>query len=130
MNILSPHPSNDASTVTPPQTPMPAPPAVEIVIPVYNEERVLDASVRTLRDFLRREFTFAFQITVADNASTDATLQVAKTLSQELPEVGVLHLDRKGRGRALRTAWGRSEADVVAIWMSICPPTYRRSRIS
>jgi hypothetical protein len=26
----------------------------------------------------------------------------------------VLHLDRKGRGRALRAAWGRSQADVVA----------------
>jgi glycosyltransferase involved in cell wall biosynthesis len=87
---------------------------VEIVIPVHNEQHVLAASVRTLHDHMRREFNFPFQITVADNASTDGTLAVARELARELPEVAVLHLDRKGRGRALRAAWGASVADVVA----------------
>jgi glycosyltransferase involved in cell wall biosynthesis len=39
---------------------------------------------------------------------------VAHGLARDLPGVTVLHLDRKGRGRALRAAWSRSEADVVA----------------
>jgi glycosyltransferase involved in cell wall biosynthesis len=88
--------------------------SVEIVIPVYNEQRVLDASVRKLREYLTRRFTFAFQITIVDNASTDATLDVANALAREFAEVTVLHLDRKGRGRALRVAWLRSSADVLA----------------
>jgi glycosyltransferase involved in cell wall biosynthesis len=95
-------------------SPTPPAPAVEIVIPVYNEQRVLAASVRTLHDYLERNFSFPFAITVADNASTDATLQIARELSRELPQVTVLHQQRKGRGRALRAAWGTSEADVVA----------------
>jgi glycosyltransferase involved in cell wall biosynthesis len=90
------------------------PPALEIVIPVYNEQQALDANVRRLHEYLSQHVTFAFQITIADNASADATLAVAHTLSRELQEVEVIHLDRKGRGRALRAAWSRSEADVVA----------------
>lgn len=89
-------------------------PAVEIVIPVYNEQYVLATSVRTLREHLLREPAIPFTITIADNASTDGTLELARSLARELPEVQVLHLERKGRGRALRTAWSASEADVVA----------------
>jgi glycosyltransferase involved in cell wall biosynthesis len=84
------------------------------VIPVYNEQQQLEFSVRTLHDHLRRTFPGRFRITIADNASTDATLQCAQALADELDEVAVLHLDRKGRGLALRAAWQRSEAEVVA----------------
>jgi glycosyltransferase involved in cell wall biosynthesis len=87
--------------------------AVEIVIPVYNEERALEASVRKLHRYMTREFTFPFRITVADNASVDATLGRARALAEELAEVEVIHLDLKGRGRALRAAWTQSEAEVV-----------------
>jgi putative flippase GtrA len=51
---------------------------------------------------------------IADNASTDATPSVARDLAASLPGVRVLRLDRKGRGRALRAAWAKSEARVVA----------------
>jgi glycosyltransferase involved in cell wall biosynthesis len=106
--------ASDVFTSNPARDRTQAPPAVEIVIPVHNEQRVLDANVRKLHRHLTREFTFTFQITIADNASTDATLAVANRLARDLPEVTVLHLDRKGRGRALRAAWSRSDADVVA----------------
>jgi glycosyltransferase involved in cell wall biosynthesis len=89
-------------------------PAVEIVIPVYNEQRVLGASVHKLHRHLEQHFTLPFAITIVDNASTDATLQMARGLTHELAGVTVVHLKRKGRGRALRAAWGTSEADVVA----------------
>jgi glycosyltransferase involved in cell wall biosynthesis len=91
-----------------------ATPAVEIVIPVHNEQRVLAASVRELHRYLASEFSFAFRITIAENASTDATLEIAQALARDLAEVAVLHLEEKGRGRALRAAWSRSDADVVA----------------
>jgi glycosyltransferase involved in cell wall biosynthesis len=91
-----------------------SPHTVEIVIPVHNEQRVLASSIRTLHAHLERNFDLPFKITVADNASTDATLGVARVLSLELAEVSVLHLERKGRGLALRAAWGTSDADVVA----------------
>ncbi len=89
-------------------------PVVDIVIPVYNEQRVLADSVHRLHAFLCRECDFSFRITIADNASTDATLPIARALSEELERVHVLHLAQKGRGLALRTAWTLSEARIVA----------------
>ena len=87
---------------------------LDIVIPVYNEERDLPGSVRRLHHFLATEVPYPSRITVADNASTDSTLAVAQALAGELPNVGVIHLDAKGRGAALYTAWMSSKANVVA----------------
>lgn len=98
----------------PAATPLPSY-RVEVVIPVYNEEHVLAQSVATLRAFLgERLRPHRWRILVADNASTDGTLQVAQGLAAQHPgEVAWLHLDEKGRGRALRLAWTTSEADIL-----------------
>lgn len=89
---------------------------VDLVIPVYNEAHVLEASVGTVRAFLRERLTpHRWRIVVADNASTDATLAVAQRLAEADPEeVGYLHLDLKGRGRALKAAWLSSGADILS----------------
>ena len=108
MSTTATHTTRDDSVRTPPRA------DVEIVIPVYNEERVLAASVHTLHARLTADFDFAFRITIADNASTDRTSDVAGALARELPSVRALRLERKGRGHALRLAWGASEAAVLA----------------
>ncbi|MED7923023.1 glycosyltransferase family 2 protein [Nonomuraea sp. LP-02] len=87
---------------------------VEVVVPVYDEQRALRASVTRLHGYLTRNFPYGFRITIADNASTDDTWQIATELEKELPHVRAVHLDEKGRGRALRLVWSRSEADVVS----------------
>ena len=87
---------------------------VEVVVPAHNEEQVLEASIRRLHSHLTREFAFSARITVADSASTDSTLEIAQRLAVELPGTRVIHLDEKGRGRALRAAWSSSRADVLA----------------
>jgi putative flippase GtrA len=86
---------------------------VEIVVPVHDEEATLALSVRRLHRFLTAEFPFTWRIVIADNASTDATAEVAAALAGDLPSVAWLHLERKGRGRALRAAWSASDAQVV-----------------
>lgn len=87
---------------------------VDAVIPVYNEEKVLAQSVRTLRQFLQANLPYQWTIVIADNASVDRTLAIAQELSHEYPDVAYIHLDQKGRGRALRKAWLESTADVVS----------------
>jgi glycosyltransferase involved in cell wall biosynthesis len=89
-------------------------PLIDIVIPVYNEERDLGPSVKRLDEYLASRFPFPATITIADNASKDTTLAVAQDLAKQLPRVRVVHLDAKGRGRALRAAWLQSDAEVVA----------------
>lgn len=98
----------------PKATPSSRAPVLDVVIPVYNEETDLGLCVRRLHAYLRDGFPFTARITIADNASTDATLAVAQLLAGELDGVRVLHLDAKGRGRALRAAWSASDAAVVA----------------
>lgn len=93
---------------------LPMTPVVDIVVPVYNEEADLESSVRRLRAYLDDRFPFASAITIADNASTDATWSIARQLADSMPGVRALHLDEKGRGRALRQAWLASEAPIVA----------------
>ncbi|HZL06575.1 MAG TPA: dolichyl-phosphate beta-glucosyltransferase, partial [Coriobacteriia bacterium] len=87
---------------------------LDLVIPVFNEEVGLARSVRTVRAHLDHCFPYSARVTIADNASTDGTLDIARALAQELPGVRVVHLPAKGRGRALRTAWLVSDAQVLA----------------
>jgi len=87
---------------------------VEIVVPVHDEEAVLESNVRLLLGYLRSEYPFRFQVVIADNASGDRTPKIAARLAREEPEVDWLRLERKGRGLALRTAWLASSADVVS----------------
>ena len=98
-------------TTSRPQGPSPT---LDVVVPVYNEERDLGPSIRTLHAFLAAQLPFPTVITIADNASRDGTLALAERLAAELPDVRVVHLDAKGRGRALRAAWLASDAAVVA----------------
>jgi hypothetical protein len=87
---------------------------VEIVVPVRNEERGLEPAVRRLRAFLDDSFPFAVRITIADNGSTDGTWAQALELAAEFPLVRAVHIERPGRGGALRTIWTGSDADIYA----------------
>src|SRR5215203_4997748 len=88
--------------------------SVEVVVPVYNEQEALPKSIPALCAYLETYFPYRWSVVIADNASTDATLSVAENLGATNPRVSVLHLEEKGRGRALKAAWVASEADVVA----------------
>ncbi|MFB7177420.1 glycosyltransferase [Streptomyces sp. NPDC056257] len=97
-----------------PLAPVPGEPVLDVVIPVFNEEKDLGPCVRRLHEHLTRTFPYPFRITVADNASTDRTPEVAAGLAAALDGVRSTRLEEKGRGRALRTVWSESEAPVLA----------------
>src|SRR4051794_37228259 len=96
----------------------PRPPVLDVVVPVHNEETDLEPCLRRLHAYLRDRLPYPFRITVAENASTDATLEVARRMAAELPGIEVLALPEPGRGRALRTAWLRSDAPVL-VYMDV-----------
>ena len=91
-----------------------AAPVLDIAIPVYNEERVLEHSVRVLHAHVRAEIPFATRLTIVENASDDGTRLIGMRLAAELEGVRFMHLAEKGRGRALRAAWMSSDARVLA----------------
>lgn len=87
---------------------------VDIVLPVLNEEKVLEASVRKTCAFVDGQPGYNWRVTIADNGSTDRTLEIANRLSNELSPVGVYHVAEAGRGRALTHTWLHSDADILA----------------
>ncbi|GAA4266868.1 bifunctional glycosyltransferase family 2/GtrA family protein [Frondihabitans peucedani] len=86
---------------------------LDIVVPVYNEQETLVESVRALHRFLTDQVRETWRITIADNASTDATGPFADRLARELDSVTAVHLAEKGRGRALKQVWSASPARVL-----------------
>jgi putative flippase GtrA len=89
-------------------------PVLDVVIPVHNEQTDLEPCVRGLHAHLTAHFPYPFRITVADNASVDATPEVAFRLADEIPEVRAVRLAQQGRGRALSAVWSESDAAVLA----------------
>ena len=114
MKIQSEQPHLGLHTHTGDRSTRPVGPDVEIVIPVFQEEATLVANVTRLQTYLVASFPFSFRVTIADNASTDRTWEIAQHLEATIPEVRAVHLVAKGRGRALQQVWSGSDATVVA----------------
>jgi putative flippase GtrA len=108
MTVILPVPSSSSPALEKPAA------SVDIVVPVYNECRVLEASIRRLHAFLSTGLThLRWRIVIADNASTDGTALIATALALGLSHTVVIRLAEQGRGRALRTAWTASDADLL-----------------
>ena len=93
-----------------------APPALSVVIPVYNEgENVLP----TLRGLYRSVHTRPFEVLVVHDFDQDATVPVVERLAPEMPGLR-LHRNRVGRGvlNALKSGLGAAEAPYVLVMMA------------
>lgn len=88
--------------------------SVDVVIPVLNEQAALESSVQTLRSFLASRLSYRWRVVIADNASTDQTPEIGRALAGRYDDVSYVRLERKGRGRALRTAWMGSDAEILS----------------
>lgn len=88
-------------------------PVVDVVIPVYNEEKILPQSIGTLVAFLREHVHVPWRVLITDNASIDRTEEVSRELCAKYPEVDYVRIPRKGRGGALRQVWLESPAQYL-----------------
>lgn len=89
-------------------------PLIDIVVPVLNEEKILQKSITTLDEYMAKHLPYRYQITIADNGSQDKTLEIAKNLAEKHQSVRVVSLAERGRGRALKRVWQNSSADILA----------------
>lgn len=87
---------------------------IDVALPVLNEDKSLASNVRRLIDALRSGCPYVWSVSIVDNGSTDASWDVAMHIARSEPNVRALRLDQRGRGGALKAAWGSSIADVVA----------------
>ncbi len=84
----------------------------EIVFPALNEEKRLSRGVEETAKFCQENNINAC-ITIADNGSTDRTLEVGAALQQKIPELKILSVGERGVGRALKAAWLAPRAPIV-----------------
>lgn len=88
-------------------------PDVDLVVPVYNEVDDLPGCIERLLVAVAR-MPYRVRLTIADNASTDGTWELARALADSHDGVVAVHLAQKGRGRALHATWSASDAGVLA----------------
>ncbi len=88
---------------------------LDLMLPVYNEEAELEEHSRQVHNFMSAQMdNYDWRIVIVSNASTDQTVPIGKRLADELERLSLMDLDVKGRGRALRRAWMRSDADILS----------------
>jgi glycosyltransferase involved in cell wall biosynthesis len=87
---------------------------VIVVIPVYNEEKVLESSIRNIYNYMDKNIKEDWNIIIANNASIDNTKEIADNLTKKFNKVRAVHLSFKGRGNALKYAWSKNKSDVYA----------------
>jgi len=80
-------------------------PTVSVVIPTLNEARNLPHVFSRLpRDI--------YEVILSDGRSTDNTIDVARAL---MPEIIVVHEERRGKGAGLQAGFGAATGDIIVM---------------
>lgn len=87
-------------------------PSVSIVVPIFNEEGILHEAVGELCAGLDRQ-GWSYEVILAENGSTDRTVELGAQLSGELPGVSLFSVPEPNYGRALREGILRARGTFV-----------------
>jgi glycosyltransferase involved in cell wall biosynthesis len=87
-------------------------PQLSIVIPVYNEEAILESSVKDLVDRLS-SFKESYELVLAENGSRDNTVALAEELSKRFPQVRTFSLGEPNYGKALKRGILEAQGEIV-----------------
>jgi glycosyltransferase involved in cell wall biosynthesis len=91
-------------------------PSISVVFPVYNEVEILEEGLRRLVQFLERRDLAAFEVLIVESGSTDGTSALADRMAGALPNVRVIHEERRnGFGAAIRL--GYRNARMEWVWL-------------
>lgn len=85
---------------------------INITIPTYNEENILEKSISELFEFCQENLRgYNWKIIIADNKSLDKTGEIGRRLAKN-SEIEYLFVNQKGKGRAIREAWQKYRGDI------------------
>ncbi len=108
---------------------MPAP-DVTIIIPVYNEEAILQTAVVDLVDRLA-PLDFSYAIHLAENGSRDATVAVGEALSERFEPVKITSFGQPNYGGALKKAILEAESEfVICEEIDLCDTDFHQRAIA
>ena len=108
---------------TPRDTKSSDPPRLSVIVPAYNEEDCLVATVDSIHGTLKK-LQIDGEIIIVDDGSTDQTGELADALPERFPDVVVLHQHNQGVGGASRTGIRNSKGAFLIIWPAdmFCAP--------
>jgi len=87
-------------------------PVFSIVIPAYNEERCLAATLSAVLAYLQRQ-SYSSEVILSDDGSTDSTAAIAEDLARSHPELRVLRHEHRGKGYAVRAGIQAAHGEIV-----------------
>ena len=86
--------------------------AITVVIPVYNEARIVRGALEELSRRLDA-LGWSYELLLTENGSTDGTRQVLGELSKGMPRLRTLHTEEPNYGRALKRGLLEARGEVV-----------------
>lgn len=75
---------------------------LSLVIPVYNEEEILEREITAFISRLDKRIKLPYEIILSENGSTDSTLKIAGDLAQKYSFIKVIHAAKPHFGYAFR----------------------------
>ncbi len=88
--------------------------SVEIIIPMLNEEEVLQKNATILHNFLDKNCKIPWKIVLYSNGSTDKTVEIGTALSKRYKRIVFKHIPERGRAKVLKMAWMESKASILS----------------
>ncbi|HLH73904.1 MAG TPA: glycosyltransferase family 2 protein, partial [Chloroflexota bacterium] len=85
---------------------------LSVVVPAYNEEKRLPASLRAIGEFLGQQ-AYESEIIVVDDGSEDQTAAVVEAYSATDERLRLIRNPHRGKAFAVRTGILASQGDVV-----------------
>lgn len=87
--------------------------SLNIIFPVYNEEKRLESGVVATIDYLDHAHVNDYRLTIVDNGSQDATEAIAHRLCEAYPQVHYVFIGEKGVGAAFRKGVELNRSPIV-----------------
>lgn len=87
---------------------------ISVVIAAYNEEQVIESSIKSVMKELKSRHGVKWELIVINDGSLDRTAEILDILSKKDSRIRSMHLRRNfGQGRALRTGFDLSRGRVI-----------------
>jgi len=93
-----------------PDAPVTYAPAVSVIVPAYNEEKVI---VNTIRSLVTQVYPGELEVVVVDDGSPDRTLEVAQAAFGSHPRVTLLRKANGGKASALNFGLRHAHGEIV-----------------
>lgn len=75
---------------------------ISVVIPAYNEEKIIEQTVKKIREYLSSK-EFSYEIIAVNDGSSDRTEEILIKLKNEIEELKVInHKENMGKGRSVK----------------------------